>query len=45
MHPLSIAQDEHVDGNVDRFFLKLSLAHKDEKRDIAITRSKIIMKA
>jgi len=45
VQPLEAAQEEQAEGNVSKFFLKLSLAHSEEKRQIAITNSKITMKA
>jgi hypothetical protein len=45
VHPFATAQDEQADGKVDKFFLKLSLEQREEKRDIAMTKSSIIMKA
>ena len=45
MQPLAAAQEEQAEGNVPKFFLKLSFAQSEEKREIAITNSKITMKA
>jgi hypothetical protein len=45
VQPLLTAQDEQAAGNVYKFFLKLSFAQREEKREIAITNSKITMKA
>jgi hypothetical protein len=45
VQPLAAAQEEQAEGNVPKFFLKLSFAQSEEKRVIAITNSKITMKA
>jgi hypothetical protein len=40
-----MAHEEQEVGNVERFFLKFSLAHREENRKMPIKKSKTIMNA